>query len=391
MSPWRWAPTKEGANYDLPDELKPIAPVKDQVCVLSGFNAILDGKANLVHSSGLWGLRTGTVPGGQGMVQIDLSSIDVLIGDAIGTDTRFRSLEVTAAGDPKHTYSRRNASVVNPSEPSRSRSIPRVFGPEFLDPNAGEFKPDPRVMLRQSVLSAVKHDRDAFARDLGAEDKARLDQYFTSLRQTEQQLELQLQKPPPAEACKVPGKPTEGTLGVEIEQSVANHKLMAQLMAMALACNQTKMFNIAFSEAASTLHKAGSSAIHHTLTHEEEIDKQVGYQPTVTWFIQQCMEQFATFVGALAAIREGDGTLLDNCMVLAHSDVSFAKVHDITGVPAMIAGKAGGKIKPGIHVKGNGDPLTRIGLTCQQVMGVPVDRWGTQSMQTAKPIGEILA
>ena len=57
----------------------------------------------------------------------------------------------------------------------------------------------------------------------------------------------------------------------------------------------------------------------------------------------------------------------------------------------MIAGKAGGRIKTGIHIAGNGDPITRVGLTVQQVMGVPVEKWGTGSMQTGKSIGELIA
>ena len=56
----------------------------------------------------------------------------------------------------------------------------------------------------------------------------------------------------------------------------------------------------------------------------------------------------------------------------------------------MIAGKAGGRMKTGIHIAGNGDPITRVGLTVQQVMGVSVDKWGTGSMQTSKSVSEIL-
>ena len=391
IHPEQWNPAKTGADYPLSRQLQPIAAVKDKITVLSGFNAILDGKPNAVHASGLWGLRSGTVPGGTGgMAGVDLPSVDVLIGDVIGNGTRFRSLEVTASGDPKHTYSRRNAASINPSEASPAGFYARIFGLDFQDPNAAGFKPDPKVMLRQSVLSAVKDSREKFARDLGASDRARLDDYFTSVRQLENQLDLQLQKPPPAEACVVPGKVQEAPLGMEIEACTTNHRLLAQLLAMALACNQTNVFNMVQMEAGSSLRRTGSSALHHTLTHEEPIDRETGYQSEVDYFIRRSMENWATFVQILASVREGDGTLLDNMLVLAHSDVSFAKVHDVLGIPAMLAGRAGGKLKPGLHINGNGDPITRIGLTCQQVMGVPVDKWGTQSMQTSKPIGEIL-
>src|SRR3954468_23743478 len=84
IHPEQWNPAKTGADYPLSRQLQALGPVKDKVSVLSGFNAILDGKPNAVHASGLWGLRTGTVPGGTGgMNGVDLPSLDVLIGDVI--------------------------------------------------------------------------------------------------------------------------------------------------------------------------------------------------------------------------------------------------------------------------------------------------------------------
>ena len=93
----------------------------------------------------------------------------------------------------------------------------------------------------------------------------------------------------------------------------------------------------------------------------------------------------------MAAMREGDGTLLDNMMVFAQSDTQFAKTHSVVGIPVMIAGKAGGRVKTGIHIAGNGDPISRIGLTVQQIMGVTIDKWGSQSMLTGKSISELTA
>ena len=103
------------------------------------------------------------------------------------------------------------------------------------------------------------------------------------------------------------------------------------------------------------------------------------------------MEAWADFVEHLAAIPEGDGTLLDNCLVLGHSDVSLAKVHGITGVPMMIAGSAGGALKPGVHVRGATSPTTRVGLTIQQAMGLNTESWGTRSMEATQPVSEIVA
>ncbi len=96
------------------------------------------------------------------------------------------------------------------------------------------------------------------------------------------------------------------------------------------------------------------------------------------------------FLDELAAIPEGDGTLLDNCLVLAHSDCSIAKSHAVEGIPAMVAGNAGGRIRTGFHMAGKADPISRIGLTVMQAMGVQIDRWGTTSMDTNRTISELL-
>ncbi|MBY0510719.1 MAG: DUF1552 domain-containing protein [Rhodospirillaceae bacterium] len=389
ITPARWIPKNGGPGYDIPIELKAIEPFKDQVTICSGFAVNLDGKTNFPHGCGHMAIRTGITPSTH--EKAEAPTIDMLVADVIGTGTRFRSLEVTTTGDAKHSYSFRNATAMNPSETSPLALYTRIFGPEFQDPNAGVFKPDPRAMVQKSVLSGVAAQREKLMRQVGAADRARLDQYFTSLRQIEQQFELQLQKPPPAEACKVPQQPKDAPVGVEIGQATRTHDAMAQLLAMALACNQTRVFNMVFSQAASRLRKEGSGTAHHQLTHEEQADAKLGYQPDSTFFVEQSMASWGRFVRTMAEFKEGDGSLLDNCAVFAHSDTQFAKVHDIVGIPMMIAGKAGGRLKSGIHLKGNGDPVSRIGLTLQQAMGVPVDKWGGGSMQTSKSITDILA
>jgi hypothetical protein len=103
------------------------------------------------------------------------------------------------------------------------------------------------------------------------------------------------------------------------------------------------------------------------------------------------MEAWADFVSTLAAVKEGDGTLLDNMLIFAHSDVSYAKNHDVQGIPVMLAGRAGGKMKTGLHIQGSGETISRVGLTVQQAMGLPVDSWGLDAMNTKRPVSELFA
>lgn len=389
MIPERWVPQKTGASYDLPPQLQPIKPVQDHVSVLSGFDVMLDGKSNLPHVSGNTGVRTGE--SFDNWQNIKTPTFDVLISDAIGSGSYFRVLDLSLDDNPQTSYSFRNGASMNAAIPNPTELYQKLFGADFHDPNQADFKPDPKFMVRRSVLSGVSDQRHALLARVGAADRARLDQYFTSVREMEDKLALQLQKPPRAEACVRPGPPIEvkGDL-TDVAVVKAKHKLMTQLLAMALACNQTRAFNMNFDTAAASLHRAGDTTGYHQTTHEELIDRSLGFQPTVDKFATASMEAWADFVEAFAAIREGDGTLLDNMLVVAHSEVSLAKNHDVTGIPVMFAGRAGGKVKSGLHIKGSGEPISRIGLTAQQVMGVPVDSWGAGAMRSNRSISEIL-
>jgi hypothetical protein len=285
----------------------------------------------------------------------------------------------------------RAGSTVNPSEVDPVQLYRRLFGTEFQDPNKAEFTPDPAVMLRQSVLSSVKDDRDELLRTLGSADKQRVDQYFTSVRQVEQQLGQLLEKPAPAEACLVPKEPGKAELGPTWDVAMRTHDLLGQLLVMALACNQTRVFNMALSMAGSNLRKAGDPVSFHELTHEEPIDEKLGYQPKATFFIERSMETFASMLKMMDGVKEGAGTLLDNSLVLATSESNFAKIHSVDNLPIMVAGSAGGRWKSGQHISGNGDPSSRVGLTIQQVLGMPVTSWGDGAMRASKPISEVMA
>jgi hypothetical protein len=388
----RWIPDKTGTDYDLKAELKPIEPFKKKVTVLSGFNCVLGGKPALMHWSGIMGTFTGVAPskGGTAGGTADAPTIDCLVADTVGTATRFRSLEIACTGQQNVSYSMRAGDTVNPSEIDPVSLYKRIYGPEFQDPNAADFKPDPSIMLRQSVLSSLKEERDKLIRTVGVADRARIDQYFTDLRTIERQVALMLEKPPPAEACAVPKAPAKGELGPTWETAVRNHELLAQLVVMALACNQTRVFNVALSRAASDLRKAGTSTSFHELTHEEPIDEKLGYQPESTFFMEKSMETFGSMLRMLDSVKEGNGTLLDHSLVLATSESNFAKIHSIDSLPIMVAGTADGRWRSGQHIVGRGDPSSRVGLTIQQVLGMPVGSWGEGAMKTSKPIGDVI-
>ncbi|MET0251447.1 MAG: DUF1552 domain-containing protein, partial [Novosphingobium sp.] len=289
VNPNRWFPDKAGPNYDLKPELEAIRPFQSKINVLGNFNVVLDGAPNLPHTSGGPAIRTGrALTADRGLPG---ETFDVTIGDRIGTRSRFSSLDVSAIGDPRNSLSGRGGGNLNPAEGSASGLYQRIFGLGFKDPNGANFTPDPKVMARRSVLSAVTDQRHSLERVVGAADRQKLDQYYTSVRQLEKQLDVELTKPEPLQACVVPGKAPESMpVNAEIENVVTNHALMADLLVMALACDQTRVFNMMFNNGASTLTRIGSTITHHQLTHEEVLDNKLGYQPNATYFLTKIME-----------------------------------------------------------------------------------------------------
>ena len=380
-------------RIELLTETKALEPLLPHMNAFTGFNSPLDGKSNYVHYSGWVAARTGT--SAISTEEIPAPTLDVLVADAIGNNTRFRSLDLAASGGARASYSARNSGLRNAAEGSPLALYMRLFGPGFTDPNSAEFTPNTDALLRRSVLSTIIDDSRRLAPKLGASDKARIDEYFTSIRELEQQLALQLEKPSANEACKIPPVPAEVRPSEErgslIETTIPNHRALIQLLTMALACNQTRVFTMTFSLALSNLRRSGSADTHHTLSHDEPIDPELGFQPNVSWFNCRSMEACTEFVQAFAAVREGSGTLLDNTLILAHSDTCDAKLHAIDSIPVMTFGRAGGRVKTGMRFIGNGDPITRIGLTAMQVVGVPIQSWGTKSLSTSKVVSEVLA
>jgi hypothetical protein len=178
--------------------------------------------------------------------------------------------------------------------------------------------------------------------------------------------------------------------GLDADLVARRHRLMTDLMLMAVACDQTRVFNMFYASAFSATTKPGYDKPHHTATHEEAVDESLECQPNVSWYTRRAMEEWAYYVQSLANFKEGDGTLLDNAFIYATTDQSFAKIHGIEGIPMFSAGSAGGKVKTGLHIDGGGSPGCRLGYTAMRLMGLDVPSWGDQSNNTSKEIGEIL-
>jgi Protein of unknown function (DUF1552) len=385
-----FTPKTTGEGYELPPQMAALAPVKEHVNVFTNFNVFNDGRPNLCHYSGWVALRCGSAPVSR--ASRPSQTLDCAISDRIGAGSPYSFLNLAATGQPRDSLSFRDADTVNPADISALDFYQKIFGSDFHDPNLSSFTPDPRTMVRKSVLSSVREQSKSIEQILGAADRARLDQYYTAVRELENRLALQLEKPPAVPSCKLPkGAPKEIPIGLDVERVAERHRAMVDVLVMALACNQTRVFNMVYSDSGSSLTRNGQDKTHHAFTHEEPMDPVLGYQPNSAWFVGRAMEAWAYLVKALAGTPEGDGSLLDHSLIYANSDCLSAKTHSVTGIPMFTAGRLNGRVKAGLHVDGKGEPGTRLGYTIQRLFGVPLASWGTQSMETSRELGEMLA
>lgn len=385
---WEPRPSADG-GYEFPELLSMLTPYRRKLTVFSGMRVDADGKSTEPHDSGANCIFTGvmsqhTAPPGK--------SLDQSIAEVLGGGTRFRSIQVTCNGNPEVTLSSSGPNAPNPSEVSPLALYTRIFGDGFTQPGKGTFTPDPEVMVRESALSAVGEQRRAMLQLVGAEDRRRLDQYFTSLRDLENKLAIELSEPEPMPSCSVPEPPEEvADRSVMIEDVKRRHDLFAELLAHAIACGQTRVFNLALSHGNANIRRQGNPTHHHAHSHEEPVDEQLGYQPMTTWFSLEYMKLLSNMLATLDNFPEGDGSLLDNVLLYIPTDHGDARLHSLQDIPLFLAGGAGGRVRTGQYLPLRGQTITRVGLTVQQIMGVPVGSWGTGANEVSAPIGEIIA
>lgn len=384
MLPDRWVPTGTGTDYTLSEQLQPLASIREHVTVVSGMAV----KAPNIgaHSSGPAGFLAGGPlrQDGTSMVMPG-PTIDQIIANEVGGNTIFRSLEI-AVEEGARGLSHVTPTTVNPAESNPRILFERLFGGSFRAPGEEPII-DPTLSLRRSVLDAVSDDVRRLQNRVGTADKVRLDQHFTSVRDLELRVARLLEDPPNLAACARPQEPGDYLPIDGRPQMSALTAVMADMAAMSLACDQTRVLSLWYSSPVNGILYPGAAAGHHSLTHDEP-----GDQPTVNMIVKSIMGDFATFVQRLAAVDEGDGTLLDHTGILATSDVSQGRNHSIDEYPVLLAGKMGGYLKPGQHYRSaSSENVSKIALTMAQGMGLSLPSFGYDAGETDSVVSEVLA
>jgi len=398
--PGAWAPAVQGPGWEAAGLLSGLAAVKDYVNLVSG-GVLPVLKAKNPHVEGAVGILAGGNPllhesyNGQNndwdFLTVPSPSVDQIAAGHLAGLSPFRTL--TLAVTPVHTSDAGSNNAPGTAISYISHPAPYVFNPPIMDPSKlfaalfGVIKPgeiDPSALARATVLDAVRDDAAALRGRLGKNDRGRLDLHLEGIYELQNRLTAMVMG---GEACVMPGDP--GNPASERLRARA----MAELVAMAFACDLSRVVSLEFSSPASHVDYPDIGITGAGLgTSFHEYEHQKGYDANVLTGLRYFIELFGEFVAALRALPEAGGNLLDRSCILGTSDVSGGWDHAMTDYPLLVAGRAGGALAyPGVHVSLAGDNAARVPFTCLKAVGVPVDSFGSDQFATAAPVAGILA
>jgi hypothetical protein len=353
--------------------------VEGSVGILAGGNPLLHPSYN--GQANDWDFLTVPSP-----------SVDQLAVDTLAGASPFRTLTVGVT--PVHTSDAGSNNAPGTAISYISHPAPYVFNPPIMDPSAlfaqlfgGGIMPgapEPAALARAMVLDAVREDAAALRTRLGKNDRTRLEQHLEGIHELQNRLTTEVMG---GEACALPLDP-----GNPVSER-ARAKAMADLVAMAFACDLSRVVSLEFSSPASHVDYPDIGITGMGLgTSFHEYEHQNGYNPNVLIGLTYFVELFGDFVAALRALPEAGGNLLDRCCILGTSDVSGGWDHAFNDYPLLVAGRAGGALKyPGVHATLAGDNACRVPYTCLKAVGVPIPTFGSDQFATSNPVTDILA
>lgn len=380
-----WTPATEGPGYEITPILSPLVDPQAMVD-LKGDVMVLTGLQNLPakpegpgdHAGGTSAFLTCThVTKSETDINNDIS-IDQVLANAIGEATPHRSLQFGTAngatmGNCDSGYS--CAYTSNISWADAKTPLPKLYDPQVIfdllfsgfDPEATAEEQAKRRANRISVIDYATGQVESLQTKLGKTDRDKLDQYLTGLRDLEKRLTAENTEA----VCELPamfsGAYPDFTTHVD---------LMTELMVLAFQCDQTRIITFMLENAGSYRDYSfiGAQGAHHEISHHmDNPDNFAKLEIIDRWE----MVQFAKLLQKLKSSPEGEGTLLDNCVVFLSSEISDGNAHNHNNLPVLLAGRAGGQLTPGRHVKyGETPPLSNLFISIAEMFGVPVDGFG---------------
>jgi hypothetical protein len=256
---------------------------------------------------------------------------------------------------------------------SATQPLPKEVNPKLVFERLFSTTPD-NVRQRQdarrrSVLDFVREDSRELTDRLGAGDRRKLDEYLSAVRDVEQRIQRAATLPP----VRTPDVPAPTGIPASYPEHI---RLMYDLMVLAFQADVTRVATCVLANEGSNKPYpfAGVTEGHHDLSHHEnKAEKKQKIRDINTFHTTQ----LAYFLGKLKAVREGDGTLLDHCMVAYGSGNSDGNAHNHDNLPILLAGGGCGTLKPGRHVKyARETPLNNLWVGLLDRMRVKVDALG---------------
>lgn len=385
MNMAQFLPTDSGGDFKLTPTLEPLARVKDDITLLSGLclnGARAQGDGGGDHARSAAAFLTGCHPVKTAGADIHNGiSVDQVAANKIGSETRLPSLELgldrgQVAGECDSGYSCAYVTNISwrspvnpmPHEVNPAAVFERLFG--SADEIANVQNRARRLAERRSILDFVADDSRSLESKLGKADQQKLDEYTTSIRQIEKQIEkARLESAKPID----PGMARPAGIPEDFEQHM---RLMCDLMILAFRMDLTRVSTCMVAREGSerTYRWLGLSDGHHTLSHHGHKQEKLDAIAKIDLFHVQ---QYAYMLEKMKSIKEGERTLLDNSMILFGAGICDGNRHNHNNLPILLAGRAGGTITPGRHVAvPENTPLCNLYLSMLDRMGVRQDRFG---------------
>lgn len=391
----KWKPSSTGTEYTMPDTLSALEAHRSKLNIISGLAnypaSITEERWAGSHARGTGALLTQTplVAGANNLV--NGKSLDQVIADALRGQTALPSLEIgaregSASGSCEDGFScayLHNLSWRDGNTPMKKIVSPRqAFIRLFGDTTTGGSEVAASNPINDaSILDNVKTRIASLSTTLGQEDKAKLDQYLTSIREVEQSLPSET--PASSGSCPQQGAPNDAT---PYEDQVDQ---MIELMVLAFQCDKTRVITYMMEDSLNTPSKysfLGVNGSFHELSHHGGNASKLNDIATInTWEI----EMFSRLLTKLDNAQEGDSSVLDNSFLLFTSEFGDADDHNHWNLPMLTAGKAGGYLKGGQHISyavnssGNPEPslddqpMANLFLNVLEAFGIQQDTFGT--------------
>jgi hypothetical protein len=360
-----WIPSDAGTDYEITPCLAPLAAWRKDVHVLSGVdNAAASGKGN-GHTNSMSGLMTGTDFTGRGPGG---PSVDQMIAAKIGADSRFRSLQIGVAQESFGESMQRNMSWAG-----YERALPPEMIPHRLFDRLFGAQEEGWVNRKRSVLDAVLADATALRKRLPDEDKARVEEHLSGIRD----LERAIAGLPP-EYAHVNPPDFDG----DMKDWPRIAKLQSDLLVQAFATRQTRVASYMLTKCQSISRfpwLGYTSARHHDYTHAEGktagadgVEGQKVLRDICRWHV----EEFAYFISKLESVREGDGTLFDHTTAIYTHEHAEANSHKNNGLAMIVAGGSK-KIAKGAHTRVTGTVGDVYVTVADEVVGAGIGKFPT--------------